>query len=246
VFPPPAEAAPTTRPIVPFARLAAFFEVLLCSGFPTQLLIVALLRALGMEMFQPEGGLNPNFVFVLSMVDAAVVVGLILTLLHAHRESARDVLLGPVRLFREALLGIGMIPVAFFVVLMILAVVITFAPELHNVARHPLEDMLRNNTDAAIFAVVVMIAGGVREEVQRGFIVHRFGQYFGGGWVGVLFYGVLFGLGHIEQGYDVALATSALGLLWGFVYLRRGSIVAPMVSHAGFNLAQVLKHVALR
>jgi membrane protease YdiL (CAAX protease family) len=34
-------------------------------------------------------------------------------------------------------------------------------------------------------------------------------------------------------------------MFWGFVYLRRGSIIAPVVSHAGFNLAQVAKHVAL-
>jgi membrane protease YdiL (CAAX protease family) len=128
----------------------------------------------------------------------------------------------------------------------ILALVFTHAPQLHNVARNPLEEMLRNRTDAAVFAVVVMIAGGVREEVQRGFIVHRFGQYLGGGALGVLVYSLLFGLGHYGQGYDAALATASLGALWGLVYLRRRSIIAPVVSHAGFNLAQILKHVALR
>ena len=56
---------------------------------------------------------------------------------------------------------------------------------------------------------------------------------------GVLVYSVLFGLGHYEQGYDATIATACLGASWGFVYLRRRSIVAPVVSHAGFNLAQV-------
>jgi membrane protease YdiL (CAAX protease family) len=91
-----------------------------------------------------------------------------------------------------------------------------------------------------------MFAGGVREEVQRGFIVHRFGQHLGGGVVGVLVYSVIFGLGHYEQGYDASLATAMLGAIWGFVYLQRRSIVGPVISHAGFNLAQVLKFVALR
>ena len=36
------------------------------------------------------------------------------------------------------------------------------------------------------------------------------------------------------------------GAAWGFVYLRRRSIVAPVVSHAGFNLAQIAKALALR
>jgi membrane protease YdiL (CAAX protease family) len=129
---------------------------------------------------------------------------------------------------------------------LIIGIVITWAPELRNVPRNPFEAMLTTRVDAAIFAVVVMIAGGVREEVQRGFIVHRFGQYLGGGIYGVLFYSVFFGLGHYEQGYDAAIATAALGLLWGLTYLKRGSIIAPVVSHAGFNLAQIVKHVALR
>ena len=138
-----------------------------------------------------------------------------------------------------------MLPAVFMFVLLVLVGVLRFAPELHNVARNPLEDMLRNRHDALIFAAVVMIAGGVREEIQRGFIVHRFGQYLGGpGW-GIAIYSVFFGLGHIEQGYDAAIATGLLGVLWGLLYVARRSIIAPMVSHAGFNLAQLAKYLAL-
>jgi membrane protease YdiL (CAAX protease family) len=97
-----------------------------------------------------------------------------------------------------------------------------------------------------MFAVVAMVAGGVREEVQRGFILHRFDHYLGGGWVGVVAYSALFGLGHIEQGYDAAVAIAILGAGWGAVYLARRSIIAPMVSHAGFNLAQLVKYIVLR
>jgi membrane protease YdiL (CAAX protease family) len=55
---------------------------------------------------------------------------------------------------------------------------------------------------------------------------------------------VEFGLGHIEQGYDAVLLTGILGIVWGFIYLVRGSIVTPMVSHSGFNLAQLLAYLA--
>ena len=103
---------------------------------------------------------------------------------------------------------------------------------------------IRGLRDAVIFAVVVMVAGGVREEVQRGFIAHRFGQYLGGALWGVAVYSVFFGLGHFEQGYDAMIATGVLGLVWGLLYISRRSIVAPMVSHAAFNLAQLLKHLA--
>jgi membrane protease YdiL (CAAX protease family) len=56
----------------------------------------------------------------------------------------------------------------------------------------------------------------------------------------------MFGLGHIEQGADVAIATAALGLFWGVLYLARRSIVAPAVSHAGFNLLQVVVQASVR
>jgi membrane protease YdiL (CAAX protease family) len=243
VFPPDASTPP--HAILPLERIGAIVEILICSGFPTQLLLIAVLHGFGMPIEGPGGGMNPRFVFTVSLADAVLVLGLVFMFLRAHGERAREVLIGRVRVLREIVVGIAMIPLAFVVVVLILALVLTYVPELHNVLRNPLEDMLRTRGDAAIFAVVVMVSGGVREEVQRGFIIHRFGQYLGGGVFGVIVYSTLFGLGHFEQGYDAVLATGTLGMFWGFVYLRRGSIVAPLVSHAGFNLAQVVKHVAL-
>lgn len=218
----------------------------MCSGFPTQLLLIVVLRGFGMTMLRPDGRLNADFVFLVSMLDAVLVVGLIVLLLRAHREPMKDVLIGRGRVLQEVLVGLALIPLVFVVVVVILGIVLVYAPELHNVARNPLEEMLRTRRDVVIFAIVAMVAGGVREEVQRGFIVHRFGQYLGGGTLGVLVYSVFFGLGHFEQGRDVALATTVLGAMWGVIYLRRRSIVAPVISHAGFNLAQVIKQVALR
>ena len=67
------------------------------------------------------------------------------------------------------------------------------------------------------------------------------GDDLGGGITGLLVFSALFGLGHLEQGRDVALATAILGAFWGAIFLRRRSIAAPMVGHAGFNLLQVAK-----
>ena len=60
-----------------------------------------------------------------------------------------------------------------------------------------------------------MIAGGVREEIQRGFILHRFRQYLGGGVIGVIVHSGLFGLGHVDQGWDAAITVGTLGAIWG-------------------------------
>ena len=238
-------AVPDRRPVLPIERLGAIVEIILCSGFPTQLLLIMVLTGFGIGMRTADGRLSPPFVFALSLLDAALVIGLVLMFLRAHRERAGDVLFRHRSALREALVGLAFIPIAFAVVIVVLVVVLTLVPQLHNVLRNPLEDMLLNRSDASIFAVVVRVAGGVREEVQRGFILHRFGQYLGGARAGVLVHSVLFGLGHIEQGYDAAIATALLGALWGLLYLARGSILAPMVSHAGFNLAQLVKYLAL-
>ena len=237
---------PVRRPVLPLQRLGALVEVLICSGFPTQILLIVAVRSLvGIPMLTDAGTLSPPFVFTVSLLDAVAVVGLVLVFLRAHNESPRDVLFGARPVVREALLGLAILPAVFMLVVVVLVVILKFAPYLHNVQRNPLEDMLRTRADAVIFAVVVMIAGGVREEVQRGFIAHRFGQYLGGAMWGVVVYSVFFGLAHFEQGYDAMIATGLLGFVWGLVYIARRSIVAPMVSHAAFNLTQLLKHLAL-
>ena len=233
------------RRVLPIERLGAFIEVLLCSGFPTQLLVFGALSGLGMEPRTADGGLWAPFIVAMSLADMALVLGLVCLFLRAHNETVREFVLGRRRPWREAVLGFALIPAAFALVIVVLGLVLAVAPRLHNVPVNPFERMLQTPRDAVIFAVVAMFAGGVREEVQRGFILRRFDQYLGGGVVGVVIYSLVFGLGHLEQGYAAAIATGALGAAWGCLYLARRSIVAPMISHAGFNLAQLLKYATL-
>ena len=36
-----------------------------------------------------------------------------------------------------------------------------------------------------------------------------------------------------------------LGAVWGIIYLRRRSAIAPMVSHAGFNSLEIVRYLAM-
>jgi membrane protease YdiL (CAAX protease family) len=127
----------------------------------------------------------------------------------------------------------------------VLMAIQALVPRLHNVASNPMQDLISGPRNAAIFAVVVVVAGGVREEIQRAFILHRFDVWLGGGTVGLIVGSIAFGAGHIVQGYDAAVATGLLGVFWGAVYLRRRSVIAPIVSHSGFNLLELLQYLAL-
>ena len=83
----------------------------------------------------------------------------------------------------------------------------------------------------------------MREEVQRAFILTRFERDLGGPVVGLVVTSIAFGAGHALQGWDAALATGLLGAVWGVVYLRRRSAIAPMVSHAGFNSLEIVRYL---
>ncbi len=232
--PVPVERQPTIE-----QRIAAAIEVLLCSDYPTQLLLGATFAAMGFRPQTADGTLDITFVVVLSLLDTVLLLGLIVVFLLAHGERPRDVFLGNRPWLPEARAGIPMTFVAILIAVVVLVTVRALAPWLHTVERNPLQDIVRTPGDAAAFAVVVVIAGGVREELQRAFLIHRFERWLGGGAVGVVVASTAFGAGHLLQGADAAIATGLLGAFWAVVYLRRRSAVAPMVSHAGFNLLQL-------
>jgi membrane protease YdiL (CAAX protease family) len=236
------EPSPTASPaILPIERAAAALEVILCSGFPTQIVIVTVLRTFGMRAQLADGQLSPSFVFTLTLADTLLLVGLVVFFFRAHRESAREQLFGKRPPAREIGFGIVLIPASFFLATFVLLVLQLAVPSLRNVPHNPLADLVKTRGNAALFAFVVTMAGGVREEIQRGFVLRRFEQYLGGGMVGLVVFSAIFGLGHLEQGNNVAIATAVLGAFWGAIFLRRRSVAAPMIAHAGFDLAQVVK-----
>jgi membrane protease YdiL (CAAX protease family) len=225
-------------------RAVALLEVLLCSDYPTQLALTAILLRLGIPLQRPDGGLSLQFVATLSLIDAALLVALILLFLRAHGEEPRTVLIGVRPIGRELRVGVGLIVAAFVIAGIVLGALLRFAPQLHTVTNNPLTDLMRTPGETALFAVVVVVAGGIREEIQRAFLMHRFERWLGGSAIGVVATSIVFGIGHLAQGLDAAITTASLGAFWAVVYLRRRSAVAPIVSHSGFNLLQLVQFLA--
>jgi membrane protease YdiL (CAAX protease family) len=220
-------------------RILAIIEVFLCSDFPTQAGLAFTMTYLGFGAVGQDGGLNLQFVAPLLLVDTALLIGLILLFLRVHGERPRQVFLGDARWRTELRAALPMVGVAYAIAFTVMLGVGALAPRLHTVEKNPLQNLLLAPSDAAIFALVVILAGGVREEMQRAFILTRFEQSLGGPAVGVVVSSVAFGIGHVVQGADAAIATGILGAFWGIAYLRRRSVVAPVVSHAAFDLLQI-------
>ena len=134
------------------------------------------------------------------------------------------------------------LPLIIALVITLMLAIRRFVPALHNVPKNPLEGLIGDHAGAIwLFLLVVIVAGGVREELQRAFLLHRFRGDLGQPWLGLVITSLAFGLGHTLQGRDAAVITGALGAIWGAIYLTRGSALASMVSHSLFNSGELLR-----
>jgi membrane protease YdiL (CAAX protease family) len=213
----------------------------LCSGYPTQILIGAVLAVLGVRPLGPDGALSPGFVFALSLLDTIILLSLIIALLRWRGERPLTVFFGERPVAGEIAAGILSVPFVFAVVLALMVSIMRFVPRLHNVPLNPLENFLDTPIGIGMFLFVAIVAGGMREELQRAFLLHRFKEDLGRPWLGLLITSIAFGLGHTMQGNDVAIITGTLGAIWGAMYLTRGGALASMVSHSLFNSGELLR-----
>ncbi len=240
-----------------FAALQAFTV----SGIPTQIVVfLALWLGFGLEPFENINSLNISFEFVatLLLADTAVIAILIRVFLILSGENSSDVFLGRRKIGREIIGGVLIVPLVFAAVTGIVLLFRVAFPWMHTVQENPLAQFMKTPFDAAIFLLVVVLAGGVREELQRGFILHRSNQihfnipilgrklHIGGVRQGLVMYSLTFGLLHLDQGLDVSAALALLGFFWGLLYLRRRSVVMSMTNHACFNATQVAQVMIAR
>lgn len=216
----------------------ALLEVCLCSGPPTQLIVLSLLFLAGIVP-SPEGRLTLPFVAGLAALDTVLLVSLVFALLTVGGESPREVLLGRRPLLGELIRGLWLVPWALVIVGVTAVIIAKWAPGLVP-SQNPFAGLASTRGGLIVFAITAIVAGGVREEIQRAFILHRFEQRLGGALVGIVTFGIVFGLGHYIQGWSGVIITGLLGTFWSVVYLLRRSVVAPLVSHAAFNLIEVI------
>jgi membrane protease YdiL (CAAX protease family) len=215
----------------------ALLEVCLCSGVPTQLLIGG---ALALAGFGPtaDGQFTLQILALLTGLDTIILVGLILSLLVLGGESPRRVLIGVRPILGETVRGLALVPWVFLLAAVVVTAIAHWAPWL--VSPNPFATLASTRGELVLFAIIAIVAGGVREEIQRAFIVHRCEQKLGGAIVGIVGFSLLFGFLHAVQGWSAVIVTALLGTLWSVVYVRRRSVIAPMVSHASFNLIEVI------
>lgn len=92
-----------------------------------------------------------------------------------------------------------------------------------------------------IFVLVVLFKGGFSEEVWRIFVLTRFEKCFGR--LGLLFAlildSVVFGFGHLYQGFGGMAEAFVLALLYALVYLRKRLAMEAVSAHAAFDVISI-------
>lgn len=226
--------------MVPGRRWQSLFEVLICSGFPTQLALSGVAVLSGLQPVSGDGALSLGFVAAVSAADTILLLTLVLWFLRLRGESPRQLFLGARPLAGEIRLGLLLFPLVVVFMSGTIYWLRQILPGLRTVPENPFEAMAQSPESALALLLVAMIAGGVREEMQRAFLLHRFRTDLGGAAVGLLITSAAFGIGHLVQGWDAVIVTASLGAFWGALFLARGSIAAAVTSHALANGTQVL------
>lgn len=225
---------------VRLSRWQALAEIVLVSGLLTDTVLgFLLLLILGRDAEQIMH--RPALLFIYLMASSASILGLVFVCqrLHPHEPELKLKFTPPAGWARELLLSLGLVPLWLFLMVGLGALIAFFRPDL-MLPENPVLAMIKTPFDFALFIMTGIIAGGLREEVQRSFIIRRMEVAFGQPWFGLFGWSVLFGLSHYTQGAAATIVTGFLGLGFGLVFLWRRSLVAPVVTHALFNITVLL------
>lgn len=135
-----------------------------------------------------------------------------------RRRAVREILIG-VALFIPMLIAISLVEALFRSV--------GFAEP----ARPPSYLLPHGGFDYATAVLLAAIVAVAEETIFRGYLLRRFIQVTGSRWLSVALTSTLFALGHAYQGPLGVVAVGAIGVILALVYLRRGSLMAPIVMH---------------
>jgi membrane protease YdiL (CAAX protease family) len=218
-------------------RLQAIIEVFLLSG-----LVSGFFAVLPFSL-RAEGNLSltrdARTVALYLLLDTGICLVLLFIVLGAHRETLRDLGVRFAHWRFDALLGFGVVPVLFVLNMVVGLAFRTLLPR-YYIDRNPLTEIIHTPQELALFLLSAFIAGGIKEELQRAFILTRFRRYLGGAWVGLFVWSLAFGAGHYAQGLQGVAAAALFGFLFGLIYLLRGSLIAPIVAHSLYDTAALL------
>jgi membrane protease YdiL (CAAX protease family) len=224
-------------------RLQAACEILLLSG-----LVSGFLAALILPLFRIRNtDLLLKDVRILSLyllVESGIALLILATVLRLHGEALQSLGFRWTHWKRNFATGIALVPFLFLINGLVAILFRVYLPQ-YYMERNPLVENLHTPQQLALFIFSALIAGGIKEEIQRAFIINRFRSYLGGAGAGLLIWSLAFGAGHYVQGAQGIVIASLYGFLFGGMYLLSGSLIAPIAAHGAYDALAILAYYFL-
>ncbi len=213
-------------------RIEAVFEVLVAgfAGWVITMLAVSLTGLQGSGLLS-----RPVYIAAVLIVEATITLFLI-RFLEGSQDSLNSGVFGLIHWSPAGMIhGAAAVPVLFLVVFSSGWMFELTFPQ-YVTEGNPLLEMIKTPLDLAAFSVAGIYAGGIKEEVQRAFILLRFEKHLGGISIGLILWSLVFGLGHFEQGWSSAFSAGVLGLLFGGIFLWKRNLFTAIWVHALYDV----------
>jgi membrane protease YdiL (CAAX protease family) len=218
-------------------RIQALFEVVLLTGWVSGLLAALPFTWNSAGRTSLLADLRTLSGFLL--LEAFITFLLLYLVMRAHGESLQWLGLCWRRWRADALIGCAIVPILFGINA-VANVIIRFYFPRFLLERNPLTELVRTPQDLGIFIGTALIAGGIKEELQRAFILRRFQADLGGASLGLILWSIVFAIGHYVQGAQGIVVAGSFGVILGIAYLVRGTLIAPIVAHGVYDTVALL------
>jgi len=231
------EPIPTPQKDPWSVRLQAILEVLLITGVVSSYLAFIPFSLLGIDHKLLLS--DSKFIAPFILLEAGITLMLLILMLNIHEQRLTD-LAGPsTRWAKNLMIGLALVPLLFLINVLVSLTLMYLLPKYFS-DHNPLLDTIRSPQDLALFILAALLAGGIKEEFQRAFILTRFREHLGGAPLGLVLWSVVFGAAHYVQGPQGMITASLFGLIFGLVYLAQKSLVSPIVAHGVYDTLVLL------
>jgi membrane protease YdiL (CAAX protease family) len=219
-------------------RLQALIEVFLVSG-----IVSGLVASVPISLFRVQDTAllvrNANILSGYLLLESAITFLILAALMKLHRETPDSLGLRWKDWKRNLAIGLALVPFLFLINGIVALLFRAYLPKFYS-EHNPLLESIQTPLQVALFIFSALVAGGIKEEIQRAFILNRFRTHLGGAWIGLLLWSLAFGAGHYAQGVQGIVIASLYGFLFGVIYLRSGSLIAPITAHAIYDTMAIL------
>lgn len=220
------------------ARLVVLLEIVVIAGPVLTLLWWGLLKVSGIM----GENLGIREMSLVAIPHSLIVLGAIALVARWREESMADFLWNGFTK-QDIWIGLGLVAVCFGIDYGGRFVARALFPAHYAGTHNAMLDSMRSPLDYGLFVAIGLIGGGFREEMLRSYVIHRFGEFFGSRVLGLIIFGVWFAIGHFDlQDLSTVFSTAVASILFGAIYIWRGNMIAPMVSHGLFNALETTRY----